>query len=55
MKEKIPKALREQVWLAHVGKRYESKCTVTWCNNRITVFDFQKGFGLSWFSIVRVF
>lgn len=43
MKDKIPKALREQVWITHVGKKYESKCTVQWCKNRITVFDFQSG------------
>lgn len=43
MKDKIPKALREQVWLTHVGKKYESKCTVIWCKNTVTVFDFQSG------------
>jgi 5-methylcytosine-specific restriction endonuclease McrA len=42
-KEKIPKALREQVWLRDMGKAYESKCKVRWCHNRITVFDFQCG------------
>jgi 5-methylcytosine-specific restriction endonuclease McrA len=42
-KEKIPKALREQVWLRDMGKKYESKCKVRWCHNRITVFDFQCG------------
>ena len=43
MKEKIPKALREQVWLTHIGKKYDSKCHISWCSNRITVFDFQCG------------
>lgn len=43
VKDKIPKALREQVWLTHIGKRYEAKCYITWCKNRITVFDFQSG------------
>lgn len=43
MKDKIPKALREQVWLTHVGKQYETKCCISWCNNKITVFDFQAG------------
>jgi hypothetical protein len=42
-KAKIPKALREQVWLKHMGKAYEAKCTTTWCQNRMTVFDFQVG------------
>jgi len=39
----IPKALREQVWLAYVGRRYESKCIVRWCKNIMTVFDFHVG------------
>ena len=39
----IPKALREQVWLKGIGKHYEGKCTTTWCNNIINVFDFQVG------------
>ena len=43
MKEKIPKALREQVWLHHIGKKYEAKCTIDWCSNIINVFDFQSG------------
>lgn len=43
MKDKIPKALREQVWLTHIGKKYDSKCYISWCSNRITVFDFQCG------------
>jgi hypothetical protein len=43
MKEKIPRALREQVWLTHIGKKYESKCRIRWCKNIITVFDFQCG------------
>ena len=43
MKDKIPKALREQVWTAHIGKKFESKCYIRWCNNTITVFDFQCG------------
>lgn len=43
MKDKIPKALREQVWLTHIGKKYESKCHISWCKNIITVFDFQSG------------
>ena len=42
-KAKIPKALREQVWLKHMGRAYEAKCTTTWCQNLMTVFDFQVG------------
>jgi len=42
-KVKIPKALREQVWLKHMGKKFEGKCTVTWCSNTISVFDWEAG------------
>jgi 5-methylcytosine-specific restriction endonuclease McrA len=42
-KATVPKALREQVWLTHVGRRYESKCVVRWCKNIMTVFDFHVG------------
>jgi 5-methylcytosine-specific restriction endonuclease McrA len=42
-KEKIPKAMREQVWLQNLGKVYEHTCYVPWCENIITVFDFQVG------------
>ena len=43
MVKKIPKALREQVWLKSMGKIYEGKCPIQWCSNRITVYDFQCG------------
>ena len=39
-KEHIPKALREQVWIQTVGHRFKSKCSVVWCSNTMTVFDF---------------
>jgi 5-methylcytosine-specific restriction endonuclease McrA len=42
-KAKIPRALREQVWLMSVGPKYETKCNVHWCTNRINVFDFHVG------------
>lgn len=42
-KAKIPKALREQVWISKFGKKFESKCFTPWCKNTITVFDFQCG------------
>ena len=34
-KATIPKALREQVWLTHIGRRYEGKCLVPWCKSII--------------------
>lgn len=39
----IPKALREQVWIAWVGRKFSNKCSVTWCENIISVFDFECG------------
>jgi len=42
-KAKIPRALREQVWLVSVGTKYEAKCSISWCKNRINVFDFHVG------------
>lgn len=42
-KAKIPIALREQVWIARMGRAFEGKCNTTWCANTITVFDFQSG------------
>lgn len=43
VKQKIPKALREQVWLQQFGKVYEHKCYIDWCKNIISVYDFQSG------------
>ena len=42
-KKPIPAALREQVWIHKMGRVFEAKCPVTWCQNTITVFDFQSG------------
>jgi 5-methylcytosine-specific restriction endonuclease McrA len=42
-KEKIPAALREQVWIQKAGKVFEKKCNIVWCENTITAFDFQCG------------
>jgi len=42
-KAAIPKAIREQCWLNIIGKKYETKCYVKWCNNTMNVFDFHVG------------
>lgn len=42
-KSKIPKALREQVWIQKAGRVFEKKCTVGWCENMINAFNFQAG------------
>lgn len=31
------------MWISKFGKKYESKCFIPWCQNTITVFDFQCG------------
>ena len=43
VKAKISAALREQVWLQQNGRIFEAKCATTWCQNRVTAFDFQCG------------
>ena len=40
VKKTIPKALREQVWINTIGKKFSSKCTISWCANTITPFDY---------------
>ena len=42
-KKKIPKALKQQVWLETYGKRFENKCYIDWCNNPINCFTFDCG------------
>jgi hypothetical protein len=42
-KQKIPAAIREAIWVKHMGKVYEGKCPTPWCPNTITVFDFHSG------------
>jgi hypothetical protein len=42
-KASIPKALREQVWLKTIGKKFEAKCSIRWCKNRMNVWDFHVG------------
>tara|TARA_B100000035_G_scaffold145553_1_gene123938 strand:+ start:367 stop:636 length:270 start_codon:yes stop_codon:yes gene_type:complete len=39
----IPKALREQVWLQNMGENFKGKCSVSWCENEINIFDFTVG------------
>lgn len=42
-KSKIPKALREQVWIQKAGRVFDKKCAVGWCENMINAFNFQAG------------
>ena len=43
MSRNIPKALRQQVWMAKMGENYKGKCTIHWCKNMIDVFNFHCG------------
>jgi len=43
VKATIPLALRQQVWKTYVGTKFESKCLVGWCTNRITAFEYDVG------------
>jgi 5-methylcytosine-specific restriction endonuclease McrA len=40
---KVPRAIREQVWLRFNGKKYEAKCQVNWCKNVVDVFNYHVG------------
>ena len=42
-RKNIPCALREQVWLKHYGKTFENKCSIKWCSNIITVYNWECG------------
>ena len=42
-KANIPKAIREQVWIKYIGKKYQTKCYIHWCRNDIDVFNFHVG------------
>lgn len=42
-KANIPKALREQVWIKFMKNRLHGKCTITWCKNQMSAFDFHVG------------
>ena len=42
-KGKIPKALREQVWIAKMGKYFNGACMISWCTNDISCFSFDCG------------
>ena len=39
-KRGLPKALREQVWIYHIGHKFSASCMTPWCSNTITVFDY---------------
>lgn len=42
-KKKIPEAIRQQVWLRFKGRVFEDKCSIIWCSNIISVFNYHVG------------
>ena len=42
-KKRIPKALKEQIWIKRNKKRFEVKCLIKWCKNKITCFNWHCG------------
>lgn len=42
-KKQIPKALREQVWIAKMGRKFYGQCLISWCTNEMTCFSFDCG------------
>lgn len=43
VKTKIPKKVKEELWILHNKKKFENKCFVKWCSTVINVFNFQAG------------
>ena len=43
MSNKIPSSLKHNIWIKYIGEKYEGKCGVTWCINKITPFTFEAG------------
>ena len=33
-KNKIPKAIKEQVWIKNFGRKFNHKCYILWCSNK---------------------
>jgi hypothetical protein len=42
-KKKIPKAMREALWIHHNPILFSGKCKTSWCPNMITAYTFQAG------------
>ena len=42
-KQKIPLAVKQNVWVTNFGEVYKHKCYVDWCHRVMTVFEFEVG------------
>ena len=38
-KARVPRALKEQVWIKHNKKKFQVKCPIEWCKNKINCFN----------------
>ena len=43
-KKRIPKALREQVWLKYNKERFKVECAISWCKKIIPAFNYHVGY-----------
>jgi len=42
-KKRIPKALREALWMSFHKNVFSAKCHTSWCKNEINAYDFHAG------------
>ena len=42
-KQKIPVAVKQNVWVTNFGEVYKHKCYVDWCHRIMSVFEFEVG------------
>ena len=42
-KARVPRALKEQVWIKHNKKKFQVKCPTEWCKNKINCFNHHVG------------
>ena len=42
-KKRIPRALREQIWIKRNKGKFEVKCPIKWCKNKINCYNFHSG------------
>lgn len=42
-KKKIPKKIKEQIWINYNGEKYSGKCAIRWCSTQLNVWNFQAG------------
>jgi hypothetical protein len=43
IKKRIPKKIKEEVWVKTNGNKFTAECYVNWCSNKINVFNYHVG------------